>query len=134
MFHVLFKDDVDRIHSASLDILKDVGVAIHHEPVLKELEEAGALVDYPKRMARIPPSLVEDSLKNAPKLLTLAARSRQNDVSIEPGKTCTRSASGAMYMIDSETGKRRDATTVDVENFTKLQDALQNISFCGGSP
>jgi len=134
MLHVLSEDEVDRIHSASLDILNNVGTAFHHESVLRELEEAGALVDYPKGMAKIPPSLVQESVKKAPKLLTLAGRSRENDVRIEPGKTYTRSASGAIYMIDSQTGKRRDATTADVENFTKLQDALQNISFCGGSP
>ena len=134
ILHVLSEGEVDRIHSASLGILNDVGIEIHHDWVLRELEEAGALVDYPKRMVKIPPSLVQESVKKAPKLPTLAGRSRENDVRIEPGKTYTRSASGAIYMIDSQTGKRRDATTVDVENFTKLQDALQNISFCGGSP
>jgi len=134
MLHVLSEDEVNRIHSASLDILNNVGIAIHHERVLRELEEAGAFADYPKRMVRIPPSLVQESVRKAPKLPTLAGRSRENDVKIEYGKTYTRSASGAIYVIDPQTGKRRDATTVDVENFTKLQDALQNVSFCGGSP
>lgn len=132
--HVLSDDDIRRIHSTSLHILNDVGIAIHHDLALANLQEAGATVDRRRQTVKIPSSLVEECIEKSRKLHTLAGRTQENDLRIEHGKTYTRSASGSIYVIDSQTGKRRDATVADVKNFTRLQDALQNISFCGGSP
>jgi len=134
MFRILSDEDVRRIHEASLEILKDVGIVIHHESALRRLDESGAKVDHQKQTIRIPPEMADEYVKQARGLGTLAGRSPENDLRVEPGKAYTRCVSGSIYIIDSENGTRRSATTTDVENFTKLQDTLENISFCGGSP
>jgi trimethylamine--corrinoid protein Co-methyltransferase len=131
---VISDDDVQRIHLASLDILRDVGIQIHHDATLEGFARAGALVDYEKHLVKMPPHLVEECVKKCPKSQVLAGRSSKNDIRIEGSKTYTRCASGSPYLIDTETCKRRDATSEDVKDFTRLQDALENISFCGGSP
>jgi trimethylamine--corrinoid protein Co-methyltransferase len=134
MFRILSDEDVERIHSGSLEILSDVGIVIHHESALRSLDEAGAIVDHHKQTVRIPPEMTDECTKQSKGLGALAGRSRENDLKVESGRTYTRCASGSIYMIDSENGTRRNATSADVENFTRLQDALENISFCGGSP
>ena len=126
--------DIQRIHTASLSILSNVGIQIHQSEALRSLENAGARVDHSKQLVKMPSNLVEECIKKAPKSYTLAGRSPETDLKIEPGKTYTRCASGSLYLIDSETKKRREATRRDVKDFTRLQDALENISFCGGSP
>jgi trimethylamine--corrinoid protein Co-methyltransferase len=131
---VLSDEDVQRLHSASLDVLSNVGIRICHDETLRGLEKAGAYVDYGKQLVKMPRRLVEESLKKAPKSYVLAGRSPEMDLIIEPGKTYTRCASGSLYIIDQKTRQCRAATGEDVKNFTKLQDALENISLCGGSP
>jgi trimethylamine--corrinoid protein Co-methyltransferase len=134
MLRILSDEDVRRIRAGSLEILNDVGIVIHHESALRRLDESGAMVDHQKQTVRIPPEMADDYAKRSRGLGTLAGRSRGNDLRVETGRAYTRCVSGSIYMIDSEKGTRRNATSTDVENFTRLQDALENISFCGGSP
>jgi trimethylamine--corrinoid protein Co-methyltransferase len=134
MLRVISDDDIQRIHSSSLDILSHVGIQIHHDATLKGLGRAGALVDHEKHLVKMPSDLVEGCIKKFSKSHVLAGRTSENDIRIEAGKTYTRCASGSPYLIDIETRKRRNATSGDVKDFTRLQDAMENISFCGGSP
>ena len=134
MLRILSDEDVRRIHLGSLDVLNDVGIVIHHELALQGLREAGAIVDHRKQSVRMPQQMVDECIKQSQTLGTLAGRTRENDLRIEPGRTYTRCVSGSIYVIDSENGTRRNATSTDVESFARLQDALQNISSCGGSP
>jgi len=134
MLRILSKDDLQKIHNASLQILRDTGIVIHHGRSLDGLAEAGASVDHQKHKVLISPELVDECLRRTPKFHTLAGRDSRRDLKIEAGKTYTRSASGSIYIIDSETGSRREASSIDARNFTRAQDALENISFCGGSP
>jgi trimethylamine--corrinoid protein Co-methyltransferase len=134
MLRILSDEDVRRIHAGSLEILNDVGIVIHHESALRRLDESGAVVDHREKTVRIPPRMADDYAKQSRGLGTLAGRSPENDLRVGPGRAYTRCVSGSIYMIDSENGTRRNATSKHVENFTRLQDALGNISFCGGSP
>ena len=134
MFRILSDEDVERIHSGSLEILTDVGIVIHHESALRSLDEAGAIVDHHKQVVKIPPEMTDECIKQSRGLGALVGRYRENDLKVEPGRTYTRCVSGSIYVVDSESGTRRNATSTDVASFTRLQDALQNISFCGGSP
>ena len=134
VLHVLSADELQRIHLASLRVLRDVGIQIYHDDALRALEKAGASVDYNKQLARIPSNLVDESIAKSRKSYVLAGRSSENDLKIEVGKTYTRGASGCPYIIDGQTGNRRKATSEDVRTYTRMQDALGNISFCGGAP
>ncbi|MHA2428980.1 MAG: trimethylamine methyltransferase family protein, partial [Candidatus Hermodarchaeia archaeon] len=64
---LLSKDDLDSIHWATLEVMENTGIKIHSEKSLKILDDAGALVDYKKNMAKIPSHLVEEALRKAPK-------------------------------------------------------------------
>ena len=48
------------IHDASLTILRDTGVMVHHERMLARLAEAGARVDRATAVARLPEARLAD--------------------------------------------------------------------------
>jgi len=74
MLRILSDEDVQRIHTGSLEILNDVGIVIHHESALRSLREAGTIVDHQKQAAKIPPEIVADGIKRSRGPGTLAGR------------------------------------------------------------
>lgn len=120
-------DEVEEIHSASLKILEEVGILIHEHDFLKFLADAGVKVDLEGKRAKIPSTLVNECIKKAPKHVTFYARDPKYDVKFENGKIYTHPVGGAANVIDLDSGAARPATRKDVENLTKIVDALPNI-------
>ena len=73
---VLQDDQVVRIHETSIAILDRVGVEVPHEKILSRFADAGAAVDFSAQRVRVPPAMVERSIAEAGKALTLAGRGR----------------------------------------------------------
>jgi len=123
----LSQDQVKEIHSASLKILEEVGVLIHEHDFLNFLADAGVKVDLDKKRAKIPSALVNECIKKAPKHVTFYARDSKYDVEFVDGKIYTHPVGGATNIIDLDSGAVRPATRKDVENLTRIVDALPNI-------
>ena len=128
MLQLLTSDQLSSIHASSLNVLESAGIVVEQEQALNILEKAGAEVDHAKRIARIPPHLVEETIKKTPKSIVLGARDRQRDLRIEKGSVHTRPASGYTQVLDSQ-GTFRKATRKDLEDATVVIDSLENISF-----
>lgn len=69
----LSQEQIERIHGASLEILKRVGVVIPHEEMLGRFSDAGACVERKGQRVRIPAELVKQPSRSAP-LSRAAAR------------------------------------------------------------
>ena len=74
---ILSPDDVQRIHTASLDIIESVGVRFPSERALDIWEANGATVDRGTMVAKVPGHIIEEALKRAPPTYALAARDRR---------------------------------------------------------
>jgi len=74
ILNFLSEDEMERIHQASLQILKETGVKIYSEKVRRLLAESGAEVN--NVIVKIPSSLIEEAVKRAPGEITLGARSQ----------------------------------------------------------
>jgi len=132
-FSPLSEQEVQKLHSASLDILNTMGLRIDSEKVRKMLEEAGAKVNHETMMVRFPPKLVDESVKKAPKRVVYGARNPKYDLVLEPGgDTFCRPVIGAEGYFDLETGKYRHVQLSDVKDWAILVDALENISYYAG--
>ena len=127
LLQVLSKDERAQVHERTLRVLAKTGVRVDTVQGRQILKDAGAEVDENTNVVRFPQTLVEESLRSAPKKFTLGARRPGWDLHMNEGD-CTLIADGeAMFALDRETGKRRLATTNDWLEATRLIDALDEV-------
>ncbi len=128
---VLTEQEIEAIKDASLAILRDTGVMVHHEEVLRLLGEAGAKVSAERRIARLPERFVLDSVARAGKQYVLYGRNRNRTARFGYGDLVLMSSPGQYAWIDLPTGRRRAATMQDAHDAIRLGDALDNITIVG---
>lgn len=122
----LSKVDCDRIHRAALQVLEKGGIKFESDAALNLLEEAGCKVDRTTQMAKFPPALVEERIRQCPPAMTIYSRDGRHDMTLGEGRIYFGS-SGGMDVIDLETGQRRPGVLRDVSDSTRLADALDNL-------
>jgi trimethylamine--corrinoid protein Co-methyltransferase len=128
---ILSGNDIQGIHGASLAILRNTGVLIHHEEVLRLLGETGAQVDRHRQIARFPEKLVMDCVARAGKRYVLHGRNPARVGRFGYGDLNQMSSPGQYGWIDSETQAHRTATLEDTRAAIKLGDALPNLTIVG---
>jgi trimethylamine--corrinoid protein Co-methyltransferase len=119
----------ERIHMASLEVLRRTGVRVHEEEALALLKNAGAYISD-DNLVRMPASLVEWALKQAPSRIGLCARGTDQvvaplegrEVSFGPGSDCPN-------YLDPRGGASQRFTSQDVINCIHVVDALPELSF-----
>jgi trimethylamine--corrinoid protein Co-methyltransferase len=124
----LTDDQIEEIHRAALEVLERTGMVVHEDETLELLSGAGCSVTEKNRV-RIPPHVVEEALRSVPGRLTLTSRSGGRRLLVEGRKSYWGTGSDVPYVLDSFTGERRRTTLKDVEQVTKLVDALAHIDF-----
>lgn len=129
MFSLLNSDEVYRIHMATVEVLERVGILVENGETLDLLASAGAKVDKQKGRARIPEYLIKEACSRAPSSFDIYTRDMKK-VRIGPGKTTISFGAGATYVLDLKTGDPRPATKNDVEQLTRLTDAMEHIELC----
>jgi trimethylamine--corrinoid protein Co-methyltransferase len=112
-----------------MKILEEIGVSVDETNALTLFEDAGAHVDFEKKIVRFPEHLVKEGTKKAPKSFKVGARNPKYDLFIGREKTVTRPGSGYTNILDPETKILRKPTQKDVEETAKIMDALDNTSF-----
>ena len=129
IFEYFTKEEIDKIHNATLEVLEKVGVKIEEENALKLLDSIGADVDFTKKIAKIPPHIVKEAIRNSPNSILFAGRDSKFDLKLEGKRVHFGLGEGAIEYLDSETNSIRPSTMSDAENASKLADALPNIDF-----
>jgi len=124
---LLSRDDLEKVHNASLEVLERTGIVFKHEEALKVFEGAGAHVDYKAQKVYIPNHLVKEALKKAPSRVIWHARNPEKTIVFEDdrihfGPVCT-----PAFIYDLETGFRRNSTAKDFENIVRIMDYLERI-------
>ena len=128
---ILSEREIQDIHEAALLILRDAGVVVHHEGVLKLLAEAGAQVERHRKIARLPEQLVMDCVARAGKQYILYGCDPARTARFGYGDLALMSSPGQRAWIDSQTGQLRQATMQDLRDAIRLADALPNITIVG---
>lgn len=122
---VMTSNDVETIHTNSLDLLETMGIKIVSNEALRLLKDAGAEVDEKTKVARIPSHLVMESVLKCKRPVRLCARNPKNDLVLD-GKHCYICTDGTgLATIDLETGVRRPSTKRDVAESAKIVDYLE---------
>ncbi len=124
---VLSENEQVQVHECTLNILAKTGVRVDTARGRQILKEAGAEVDENTNIVRFPRTLVEESLRSAPKAFTLGARRPGWDLQMNGGDCVLLMDGEAMFVLDRETGERRPGTFDDWLEATRLIDALDEI-------
>ena len=125
---VLSREQAQAIHAAALEILQDIGFKMEHAGVRAMLSDAGAEVTDGDWM-KLPAFMVEKALASAPKQINLYDQHGNKAMSLVDGNSYYGTGSDAIFTLDLETGKRREAVLKDTANFAHLVDGLDNIAF-----
>jgi trimethylamine--corrinoid protein Co-methyltransferase len=123
------KDAFQRIHNASLDVLEKDGIRIYSQAALDLLKQHGARIDSEKMVARIPKSLVEESIKSVPKELELGARNPKYDLKLDGSNLYITFDGCGVQTYDLETGKKRPARKQDIVDEGFLSNVLPGVGY-----
>lgn len=126
---VLDEKEINAIHDATMQILRDTGVMVHHEEALGLLGQGGARVDG--KVARLSEKLVMESIEKAGKKYILYGREAERVARFGYGDLVLMSSPGQYSWIDTDSGERRAATIGDAREAIRLGDALGNITIVG---
>lgn len=126
---VLPSGTLERIHQATLRVLEGVGVEVRSEALVRRLTDAGANGDPAGRRVRFAPELVDEAIARAPRSLLLAARDPGCDLVLDGSKGYLAVDGCAAEILDLETGDRRASTKRDLEQISRVADALPQIGF-----
>lgn len=118
----LNKDELETIHTASLEILEQTGIKVQSKTARNVFESGGATVDG--EWVRIPSRLTEDSIKTAPSEILLAGRNKKNDYEIKQNKVAFINFGEGVNVIDPYTREYRMSTKADIGNITLVTDSL----------
>ncbi len=125
---VLPDEDIKGVHQATLDALNDVGIRLPHAEALGLWADHGARIDPQHEIVRIPEHGLMKALASAPRRVTLYGKTPEWDVALDTlGTAYTMGGAGALWVLDPEDGYRRPSTLRDLEELTRLQDALPNM-------
>ena len=124
---VLSAEEKHQVHARTLEILAATGVRVDTQLGRNLLQDAGAQVNEESHIVRFPKSMVEESLRLTTKDFSLGARRPGWDLKMNAGN-CTLLADGeGTFVTNAETGERRNSTTKDWLEATRLIDALDEI-------
>lgn len=120
-------DTCARVHEATLAILAEPGVDVHHEGARKLLAGEGAQVDGVR--VRFPTSLIESALASSLRSFPLTSRGGCEPLLMEDGRVYFGTGGDCVYTRDFETGERRLSRLSDVRSQAALAEQLANIDF-----
>src|SRR5271167_346669 len=127
------RDELESIHQAALEVLKEIGIDFLHDEARAMLKDAGADVDPASKRVRFDPALVEARIGLAPKEFTLHARNPARNLAVGGRHVAFGSVASAPNSSDRSRGRRPGAIE-DYRNFIRLGQTFDVIHFWGGYP
>lgn len=125
----LSDSEVEFIHQTTLQVLQHTGLKIYGEEAIKIFHGAGAVVEKSgdHAIVKIPPVIVEDCIRQAPRIFGCYGREREDDLILEPSLVSLSCAGGCVNVIDPYTLEHRPAMKKDCGNIARICDSLDEI-------
>jgi len=124
---ILTDSQVEQIHASTCQVLEEVGFKFESDKALKLLEEHGCMIDYDQKMAKIPPSLVEESIRKTPSSFYLRARDPKRSIRLGGNTLYFFNSCGARY-TDIDTGKVTMPTMEQNNTAVLVSDSLETAA------
>jgi len=133
VFKILTEEQLEAIHTGTLDILQETGILVYNERALKVFKKAGCEVDFETKRVKFPPGLVEECLRKAPSSFCVKARNPKHDLIIGPDNILFFNFPGT-DTVDLNTWEHRTATEKEHTDLIRVLDALPNVHFLNAYP
>ena len=121
----LTKDQLDLIHSKTVDVLENTGMWICSERARDIFKNHGFKIKG--EIVYFTGKQIESALKTVPSQFTIKARNPKNDVVIGGEECVFSNNAGAPYIMDHQ-GKFRLSDSKDFHNFLKINQSLDAIN------
>jgi trimethylamine--corrinoid protein Co-methyltransferase len=119
------ESDIEAVHLASLRVLAETGIIITHPQAREILSAAGASVENERVL--LPPALVEEQV--AKSLTKVSIRGRDGSTKTLGDQSLHwHNLGGARDIFDAGSGIRRKAMLKDLQDCTRLLDALDGVT------
>ena len=132
-YRPLTNASIKRIHEGALDVLQTVGIGDPTEELLEIHLPKGCFLNDQGRIC-FPASLVEDVIAGAAReyqVFARGSRSPEGDVHCKGTQVHFCTAGSAVTTFDSQTRSYRPSTLLDLYDFARLLDRLDNIHLVG---
>ncbi len=117
-----------KIIHAAYEVLARTGVQIKPSPCRDRLAAAGCRIDADKDRVFFTRAFVEEQLRSAPHLVTLAGKDPKHDLLLEKQKVYLGTGGQAVSVLHLD-GLWRDSTLADNFHIARLIDGLDHIHF-----
>jgi trimethylamine--corrinoid protein Co-methyltransferase len=127
----LSDSDIEQIHQTNVKVFAEIGVQVNFPEARELFQKAGASVDDSTRIVKVPPTLFQELISQAPSIVTLYGRAEDGDLDCEIGgdKVYIGTGGTALNVQDpGENGCRRSRLT-DIMQIARLVETLDNIHF-----
>jgi len=123
---ILSRNDVEKIHGATMEAMRRLGIKVWSPTALELFRKAGAEVDAKTMMVKPSESLMMETIKKAPREFAFYGRDPAYKLNMG-GKRVHFSLCGQGVKVEDLDGKVRLATQKDLENLSVLGDHLEYI-------
>ncbi len=124
---ILSSSQIEQIHSASLQVLEEVGFRYDSDKALKLLQSNGCAVDYETKIAKIPPDLIEESIIKTPSSFMVRSRDPEKSIRLGGNTLYFMNSAGARY-CDVDTGIVTMPTLEQNNEGVIVSDALDTVN------
>jgi trimethylamine---corrinoid protein Co-methyltransferase len=114
----------EKVHHASLALMRDTGVVFEEPRALDFFRRAGVRVDDAEERVFLPPEFVEEQIRKAPSQFVIRARNPDNDVVIGGDNLVFAPVSGPPFVTDRDRG-RRDGVLEDFLDLIRLSEVTE---------
>lgn len=123
---MLTDKQIKSIHDSTMRILGNVGIKVLNKDALEIYHDNGCRVDFDKKIVRISEDVLMNFLSKAPEKFILFGKNEDYDLYIDCNSCYLMGGAAGIRILDLD-GKYREPDSTDLDNFTRLQDALPNI-------
>ncbi|MHA2407072.1 MAG: trimethylamine methyltransferase family protein [Candidatus Ranarchaeia archaeon] len=127
-YHLMTDTQIEKIHQATLHLLENVGVKITNQDGIALLQDAGCNTTTDS-IAKIPRSLVEDSIDSAPSQIDVFSRTGKLAMQLTGRNTYFGLGTDLVFTYDLNTGQLRKSVLQDVRNAAVITDYCKNVDF-----
>jgi trimethylamine--corrinoid protein Co-methyltransferase len=124
-FKVMSESDIEAVHSASLRVLAETGIILTHPQAREILSAAGASIENDRVL--LPPALVEEQVAKSFTKVNIRGRDGSTKT-LGDQSLHWHNLGGARDIYDAASGTRRKAMLKDLQDCTRLLDALDGVT------